>query len=293
MKICPDFFIIGAPKCGTTSLSIYLSEHPDIIMSKPKEPHYFSTDINNGGITDLNEYLNCFSKRSNDELIGEGSTLYLYSKVAVPKILENNNNAKFIVMLRNPLDLIFSYHQICLNYFGETKLNLKDAWNLINIRKMGKNIPKGCPDSSLLFYGDIGKLGSQVNRLLSFVDRNMVLFILFDEFAKETNKVYKSVLKFLSIDQNHNPDFQIYNSTKKIKYPQLTKVVNSIFGLKKSLGIEKQFGIARKIHSLNIGGSTNKRMPASLKRDLITYFKDDVLLLSDIIKKDLSDWMKL
>ncbi|WP_040414858.1 sulfotransferase [Desulfococcus multivorans] len=39
----PDFFIIGAPRCGTTSLSRYLSKHPDICFSRPKEPHYFST----------------------------------------------------------------------------------------------------------------------------------------------------------------------------------------------------------------------------------------------------------
>jgi len=292
MKTFPDFFIIGAPKCGTTSLSVYLSEHPDIIMSKPKEPHYFSTDIDNGRITSLKSYLNCFSKKSDNELMGEASTLYLYSQIAVPKILINNDNAKFIVMLRNPLDLIFSYHQTALHYFGETETDLEDAWGLIDTRKKGEKIPKGCPDPSLLFYGDIGGLGSQVNRLLSCIDRKMVLFILFDDFVNKTDKIYQSVLKFLSLDQNYTPDFQIYNVTNKIKYPQLTKAVNLTVGLKKSIGINKQFGIAKKIHSSNVKGKTDKKITKSFRTQLIKYFNDDILLLSKSIDKDLSDWVK-
>jgi hypothetical protein len=56
-QLKPNFFIIGAPKCGTTSLSVYLSEHQEIVMSNPKEPHYFSTDIENGRMTDQSKYL--------------------------------------------------------------------------------------------------------------------------------------------------------------------------------------------------------------------------------------------
>ena len=108
----PNFFIIGAPKCGTTSMSVYLSSHPEIIISNPKEPHYFSKDINNGGIRKMQEYLECFSsvdKKAN--AIGEASTLYLYSKVAVPNILAFNKDVRFIVMLRNPKEVAYSYHE--------------------------------------------------------------------------------------------------------------------------------------------------------------------------------------
>ena len=77
----PSFFIIGAPKCGTTSLYRYLTLHPNIIMSIPKEPHYFSDDINNGRISELEMYLNCFNhvdEKGRIKAIGEASTLYLY-----------------------------------------------------------------------------------------------------------------------------------------------------------------------------------------------------------------------
>ena len=57
----PNFFIIGAPKCGTTSLHNYLKSHSQITMSNPKEPHYFSKDIKNGGIRNIEKYADCFS----------------------------------------------------------------------------------------------------------------------------------------------------------------------------------------------------------------------------------------
>jgi len=78
----PNFFIIGAPKCGTTSLATYLGMHPNVFMCSPKEPHYFSTDINWQLVKNKNDYLKLFAKATNDNFaIGEGSVfLSFFSK---------------------------------------------------------------------------------------------------------------------------------------------------------------------------------------------------------------------
>ncbi len=64
-----DFFIIGAPKCGTTSLVEYLSSHPDVGFSHIKEPHYFSEDF--PGYREVKDYESfistCFSQFENDK----------------------------------------------------------------------------------------------------------------------------------------------------------------------------------------------------------------------------------
>ena len=193
-QLKPNFFIIGAPKCGTTSLSVYLSEHQEIVMSHPKEPHYFSTDIKNGRMMDQSKYLACFVQDKTTIAVGDASTLYLYSKDAIQNILEFNPNAKFIVMLRKPMDIVLSFHQVALNYFGETETNLETAWDLQIDRQNGKKIPKGCPDPQLLLYGEIAKLGAQVKRLTDQVKPDQVKFIYFDEFVSKTDKVYWSVL---------------------------------------------------------------------------------------------------
>ena len=81
----PNFFIIGAPKSGTTALYQYLSSHPNIYMCTPKEPHYFSNELNGVAfVKTLDEYQNLFKgKNKNHKIIGEASVWYLYSENAL------------------------------------------------------------------------------------------------------------------------------------------------------------------------------------------------------------------
>ena len=107
----PDFFIIGAPKSGTTSLSEYLRAHPGIFFSQPKEPFFYSEDYTHPGrISRRGDYLALFAGAPPGALLGEGSTWYLRSAVAVPRILQDNPDARFIVMLREPLAMLRSLH---------------------------------------------------------------------------------------------------------------------------------------------------------------------------------------
>jgi|AP45_3_1055517.scaffolds.fasta_scaffold09169_3 hypothetical protein len=289
-QLTPNFFIIGAPKCGTTSLSIYLAEHPNVVMSLPKEPHYFSTDIENGRITDQSKYLACFSANQNSSAIGDASTLYLYSKVAINNILAFNKDAKFIVMLRNPTEVAFSFHQLALKIFSETETNFEKAWYLQTERAIGNHVPKGCPDLKLLLYGEIAKFGFQVDRLLSKVNRHKVHFIYFDDFINKTDKIIQSVFNFLELTPNLQIDYQIHNKTKRIQYPQFTKMVNIALGVKKSLGIKSEFGIAARIHKKNITDGTPNQLNLSTLRMLADYFEKDIQTLSTLLNKDFSNW---
>src|SRR3990167_9603139 len=103
----PNFFILGAPRCGTTSLSTYLREHPNVFFSFPKEVNFFSSDIYSSTLcSDISSYLKLFSNSEEIHLaVGEGSVFYLASNCAVPSILQFNPQAKFIVMVRNPVDM--------------------------------------------------------------------------------------------------------------------------------------------------------------------------------------------
>ncbi|MCZ6619934.1 MAG: sulfotransferase [Gammaproteobacteria bacterium] len=79
-NITPNFFIVGAPRCGTTAMGNYLSDHRDICFSLPKEPHYFSTDMPAMQFAETeSDYLKCYGHCSNNEYlaIGEGSVWYL------------------------------------------------------------------------------------------------------------------------------------------------------------------------------------------------------------------------
>ena len=289
----PSFFIIGAPKCGTTSLYRYLTLHPNIIMSKPKEPHYFSDDINNGRISELEKYLNCFNhvdEKEEIKAIGEASTLYLYSKIAIKNILSFNKNAKFIVMLRNPVDIVYTYHQVAVKVFGETQSNFINAWNLQEKRMQGYKVPAACPDKKLLAYGEIAKLGKQVKKLLSFVDREKIFFTLFDDFINSTEKEHLSILRFLNVDPTALRTYKKYNKTNSLRNPSLTAMTNRLVGIKNKIGFSKSLGIADKIHKLNTREGSFPAIDKELMSEIGQFFAHDLDLLSSLIKKNLSGW---
>jgi len=101
----PDFFIVGAARCGTTALFNYLAAHPAVFLPERKEPGYFCTDLRTyGEVATLTEYEALFSPALPHALTGEASVLYLYSKVAIGQIMAHNVNAKIIAMLRNPIE---------------------------------------------------------------------------------------------------------------------------------------------------------------------------------------------
>ena len=287
----PNFFILGAPKSGTTSLYAYLSDHPEIVMSNPKEPHYFSTDIENGGIKSLDEYLACFdvSKKS-AKAIGDASTLYLYSKVAVREILKFNKNARFIVMLRDPSEIAFSFHQVALRVFGETETEFNRAWDLQEERAKGINIPAGCPDPQLFAYGEIAKLGFQIERLLSLVDPDAVHFVFFHDFKERTEQEFLNVLRFLGLDSSPNTKYGVHNPTRRIKYPRITQLVNRAIGIKKKVGIETKFGFASRVHQANIEEKPLERLNPEVHKKIKIFYEKDLKLLSSLIEKDLSAW---
>ena len=289
----PSFFIIGAPKCGTTSLYRYLTLHPNIIMSKPKEPHYFSDDINNGRISELGKYLNCFNhvdEKEEIKAIGEASTLYLYSKIAIKNILSFNKNARFIVMLRNPIDIVYTYHQVAMKVFGETQSNFINAWNLQDERMQGYKVPAACPDKKLLAYGEIAKLGKQVKRLLSFVDREKIFFLLFDDFINSTEKEHLSILRFLNVDPIALKTYKKYNKTNLLRNSSLTAMTNRLVGIKNKIGFSNSLGIASKIHKLNTTEGSFPAIDKELMSDIGQFFAHDLGLLSSLIKRNLSDW---
>ena len=107
----PDFFIVGAPKCGTTAMIDYLKQHPEVFVPDRKELDFFGRDlVFKGHRLTEEEYLGFFSRATAEKRAGEGSVWYLHSKTAALEIKDFSPNARIIIMLRNPLDMMYSFH---------------------------------------------------------------------------------------------------------------------------------------------------------------------------------------
>jgi hypothetical protein len=285
----PNFFIIGAPKCGTTALSDYLRGHPNAFISDPKEPHYFSTDIQTRyAIRELDDYLACFSAATEQHrAIGEASVAYLSSLVAVQKILEFNPDARFIVMLRNPVELAYSWHSEALYNSYEVEKDFGWAWRLQDERAVGRSIPRICPDPKLLMYRDVAALGSQMERLFQRVPRERVHAVFFDDFKSDTAAVYQGVLRFLGVPSDGRTDFPVINESKVVRSPALMEVSHWIARAKKRLGIVKGLGL---LERMNVPRQPRATLSDKLRHELAGYFQPEVVKLERLMGRDLSAW---
>ena len=134
----PNFFIVGAPKCGTTSMNAYLKQHPDIFVPERKELHYFGSDLAFQRDSFLEEaYSKHFENWEDQKVGGEASAWYLYSERAAEEIHQFNSDAKIIIMLRNPADMVHAHHSQAMYVGGESITNFDEALDAEEGRRNG------------------------------------------------------------------------------------------------------------------------------------------------------------
>lgn len=299
----PNFFIIGAPKCGTTALSEYLRTHPNVFMCTPKEPHYFSPDFPTRGrtkwkIETLKRYVNLFQEATEDHLaIGEASVFYLYSSIAPKSLYEFNPKAKIVIMIRNPVDLVYSYHSQMVYSSRETEKNFKKAWALQEEREQGIKIPVKCPNPEFLNYSSIGKLFKHIEKWLFFFPRNQVKIILFDEFKNNTEFIYKDALYFLGVNSDEKQYFPIINSNKQYRNQILGNFLNDpppillkLAGLSKKILSKDKLRIIKLLRKINQETVERKPLDPHFRNYLIEHFEQDINHLSKLLGKDLNSW---
>lgn len=302
----PNFFIIGAPKCGTTALYSYLESHPNIYLPSVKEPHYFSEDLPNMRAVDsLDEYLSLFKhSESSEKAVGEASVMYLYSEVALKKIRDFAPDAKIIVMLRNPVELVYSFHSQLRYGFHEQKACFEEAWALQSERKNGRSLPSRQTDPALLQYKSLGELGRQVDRLLKVFPEEQIKFILFDDFKASPKQVYEETLEFLGVPFDNRADFPKVNGNKEYSSPLLAQLLVFLIAIqrriKRSLGIQpagkKRFlrflNVLKYLRQLNTKSAARGSLSQDFKNVVVEEFSSDIQRLSSLIKRDLSHWKR-
>jgi hypothetical protein len=288
----PDFYILGAPKAGTSSLAQYLDEHDQIFVSKPKEPRYFAEDFDDRIINDETTYLDLFKDAPANALLGEATTDYLLSEVAVDRILAVRPDAKFIAMLRNPSQMVFAMHAQERKNGYETIADPEGAWAAIDQRRAGQGIPALCGESKRLLYDDRCRLGEQVQRLISKVAPEQIKLIFLDDFSSDTERLYRDVLGFLGIESFEPRDFPVHNTRHYIKHPHIIQFWKMGKTIKDKLGLKTNFGILRTIQDFGLSSQPTGDEPdrTAFRTALRDYFEPDIRLLEKITGRDLSDW---
>ncbi|MFK7830549.1 MAG: sulfotransferase [Congregibacter sp.] len=294
------FFIIGAPKCGTTALYSFLSAHPSIFMPALKEPHFYSTDLPiMQQITERHKYLDIFSDAAPEEyLIGEASAWYFYSKVAIDAILEDFPGAKFIFLVRNPVDMIASLHSQLLYTFKESEHSVFRAVSLQEDRLIGKNLPKNVLGGEHLQYVDLASFGRHVEEIVKKVGRGQLKLVFHEDLVSSARETYIDVLQFLGAPDDGRNTFPEINKARRHRYPKLTRLLarppfplNVIKSKLRSWLFSGKSTVMRPLYeSLSV---TEKSSSFSLKEKkvLLERLEQDVAKLSAFSGRDLSHWL--
>jgi hypothetical protein len=206
----PDFFIVGAPKCGTTSLYRMLKEHPRIFMPDLKEPRFLASDAraaagsrSEGDIISypetLEDYLALFAEAREDQLIGEATTNYLWSRTAAARIAELAPHARIIAILREPASLLRSLHLQLLQGQLETESNLRKALSLEAARREGRHIPATSRRPALLQYSEQVRYVEQLRRYHDVLPAEQILVLIYDDYRADNWATLRRVLRFLGL----------------------------------------------------------------------------------------------
>ncbi len=219
----PNFFIIGAPKSGTTALAHYLASHPNVFISSPKELFYWSEDQpvarTRHNVFQLDQYLAYFraADPSRHQVVGEGSTNYLQSRTAVKNILQFNPESKFIVLLRDPVEVAYGMHGELMRHYFEDEPDFRAAWDLQATRREGNRIPKGSVMVNQLQYEDVVNYAEQLRRFFDLVPANQRRVFLFQQFARDTRSVYAETLEFLGLPDDGRTEFPRVNEARQYR----------------------------------------------------------------------------
>jgi hypothetical protein len=293
----PDFFIVGAPKCGTTSMYLYLQEHPEIFLPAQKELHQFGTDLAFKHDRSEAHYHSHFKSWGNEKVGGEASVWYLYSKTAAQEIHDFNPAAKIIIMLRNPTDMVHAQHSQAVYVGRETISDFAGALESEEARKKGELPTHPLSPREVFYYREIARYSEQIIRYEQVFGRENLHIILFDDLKSDVNRVYAETLRFLGVDDTFEADLSPKNKNRRYKNKSLHYLVNNpapwFKQMVTALIPESIWRRTKtKLQKINTSRAPRDPMRPETRKLLNEQYADEVQSLSKYLSRDLSHWSR-
>ncbi len=198
----PNFFVAGAPKCGTSSLYHWLLSRPDVYLPHDadrywrfKEPYHFSPDlVAPPHRVERDEYERLFAEGAGAPLRGEASAIYLFSDVAPARIFAEVPNARVVICLRHPAEFIIAFWRDCLLFGHDAEFDFARA---IAPGRAADTIPAASWYPKLISYRRIAHFSVYVERFLETFPRDHIHFVWLDELRDDPHAAFSGVLDFL------------------------------------------------------------------------------------------------
>ncbi|MCI5114950.1 MAG: hypothetical protein D3912_09040 [Candidatus Electrothrix sp. AX1] len=293
-----DFFISGYPKSGTTALYHYLKDHPDVFLPDLKEPHFFSVDFPGArSVTSIIDYEKLYADATSNQLKGDASASVIHSSEAINHILEYAPQAKFIVLVREPVAAVRSFHCELLYNLNEDETDFETAWNLQSSREKGKKNPTNCKESALLQYATIFRYREQLPLFFQKLPEEQRLIFVFEEFFSDPRNAYLKVLDFLELKDDGRTDFPAVNMSKKLRFRSLASyhrqlVDSNIFFYRITKNMLSRLGIhpSHMLARLNLKKGYKQELSPQFYSELRKHFEPDIETVEQLLGHSIQAW---
>jgi hypothetical protein len=286
--------MVGASKAGTTSLHEYLGQHPEIFMSRAKEPHYF---VHDQGENNWRYYLEVFKNAGDRKIIGESSTGYLYSPESPKWIKAILGDVKIIVLLRNPAQRAFSLYAWMVREGYEDAPTFRDALEREPARFADAGFYWRCPQfPPNYYYYDSGLYFQQVRRYFETFGRENVRIYFFEDFIKEPKPVCRDVFSFLGVRTDFEPEISVHNEGRfPASIARQYWLRNHAHRSKRLQFIPSKMrqNLIQRWMGENIARGERQKPDPELLATLAGRFREDICRLQDLLNRDLSPWLKM
>ena len=288
--VVPSFLIIGAAKCGTTTLYNYLKEHPQVAMCQVKEPRFFAFQdappdsedpIMAGSICDPEVYRHAFTVNTLTRVTGEASPIYLSHPQAYRAIHAHNSEMKLIAVLRDPAERAFSHFLMSQRQGFEPE---KDF-----VRAMGTPVVQLGNWRRKRPYVPYSKYGRGLERFLSVFPRSQLLVLFSQDLNREPDRTLCKLTGFLDIDPHDSISPRRDNVGYAVRRPGLERLIRQA----------NQFGVTRLMPTslkstmrgmLRKSNKTERRMTPQERRAALDFLISDIEETERLLGVDLATW---
>ena len=296
----PNFFIVGAPRCASTFMYTYLRQHPDVFMPEHKDPRFFCSDLDSGTdadagffVRDEDEYLALFADTGGASRVGEACVANLYSTVAAARIKAASPDARIIILLRDPVEQMVSFHAVRRRNATED-LDFEEALAAEADRREGRCLPRLARNVKMYQYRAVASYTDQVARYFDAFGRDNVHVIIFEDFVRQPAASYRATLEFLGVDPDFQPDFDVVNANSANISPRLATLLRDPVvtrRLKRLLpaGLHGRAGRLRdRLRGWNREQAARAPVDPELRKRLFEELSPDVARLGTLLGRDLT-----
>jgi hypothetical protein len=310
----PNFFLVGAPKAGTTALYRYLDQHPGIYMSPIKEPNFLANEIrlenftdrfrqmgelrlaaqaeylrgavsekfSGGPISDWSDYLKLFQCARDESAIGEASACYLWSETAPGNIASRFPDARILMILRNPIERALSQYAHMLS-FTERRISFREYMDTAlrsNSTRIGELYP----------FLRFGLYYEQVKRYQSAFAADRIQIHFYEDFTRDPRSVLRAIFRFLSVDTDFAPDLS--NRHMEASVPRFFFVKNALnrLGVWHAVRGRLPAGLRSRLRGVAFQPRNDITLESADRTSLAKYYRDDIDNLARLLNRDLSAW---